>query len=294
MTLIQLEVFVAIIETQSFTKAGEKLGLTQSAVSHALKNLEQAWGVKLLERNRSGFVLMPVGQRLLRYARDILRLNQSIQEELAKEKGLLVGTVRIGSFPTASAAWLPDVFAAFHDIYPSIETLLLEGGYQDIHDWLLNGHVDIALLPLPQADFDTLTLLEENYVAAVPEGHPLADQTCCCPEDFRDAGFIMPLAGSESMVNEWLSSRQVTPTVVFALDYTTTLLSMVKRGLGVSLVPVSSQIPAGVATVALEPELKRTIGLAVRSFQTLSPAVKAMISVFQTVFAVQLQEPPSP
>ncbi|GIQ69962.1 LysR family transcriptional regulator [Xylanibacillus composti] len=284
MTLLQLQVFVAIVETQSFTRAGEQLGLSQSAVSHSLRKLEEEWGVKLLERSRSSIELTPVGQRLFYKAKEMIWLGEIMEQEVAKEKGLLVGTVRLGSFPTASAVWLPNVFVRFQELYPNIEVRLLEGGYGEIRAWLHEAKIDLALLPVPDAEFDAIPLVHDPFVIVVPEEHPLSLRPPASIQELDGSDFIMPLAGLETAMRKWLDDAGIQVRVVFSLQNTSSILAMVRKGLGISVVPSSSPIPPGVHVLPLDSGLSRTIGLAARSLQQIPPAVQAMVKVFEENF----------
>ncbi len=104
MTITQYMVFAKAMETGSFTKAAQALNMTQPAVSHAISGLESDLGVSLIVRDRrKGIVLTDVGQRVLVQIREILQRIENIEQIAAAEKGLEVGTIRIGTFPSATA-----------------------------------------------------------------------------------------------------------------------------------------------------------------------------------------------
>src|SRR6478672_483774 len=98
MSLAKFEIFSTIVELGSFAKAGEKLGLTQSAISHAIASLEAEWGFTILNRGRSGLHLTTNGEYVLKYINEMLKLNSNMLQEIANINGLSIGEVRIGTF----------------------------------------------------------------------------------------------------------------------------------------------------------------------------------------------------
>lgn len=139
MSLSKYEVFVTVIESGSLTRAGEILGLTQSAISHALASLEREFGFSILTRGRSGISLTSNGERLLPYMREMLRAQERMKQEVHAINGMEVGTVRIGTFTSVSTQWLPGILKRFQDQYPAIEVKLLEGYYDGIESWIQAG-----------------------------------------------------------------------------------------------------------------------------------------------------------
>jgi DNA-binding transcriptional LysR family regulator len=108
MTLTQLEIFSLVAELHGFTPAANRLGISQSAVSHALKSLEQELGVELLRRHQTRVEPSDIGQQLLVRARAMLGLANTLRQEAADARGMKTGTLRIGSFgPTSSIKLLP-------------------------------------------------------------------------------------------------------------------------------------------------------------------------------------------
>ena len=118
MSLAKFEIFSTVVELGSLTKAGETLGLTQSAVSHAIASLESEWGFSILTRGRAGINLTSNGEHVLRYIHEILKWNEEMVQEIANIKGLEIGIVRIGTFSSVSIQWLPEILGNFNEILP--------------------------------------------------------------------------------------------------------------------------------------------------------------------------------
>ncbi|MTI79642.1 MAG: LysR family transcriptional regulator [Firmicutes bacterium] len=282
MTLLQFEVFKTVVETGSFTKAGEILNLTQSAVSHAISGLESQLKVSLLHRNRTGVTLTDAGEQLITHIREVLNHKQQIEQKAAKINGVEIGRIRIGSFLSASSELLPGMISEFKKSHPAIDIKIHEGGYNEIEGWITSGIVDIGFVILPNKEFDTVPLFKDEYVGLFTEGHPLRCKQCIDITEIADEPFIMPLAGCESLIKPLFNEKNIKPKIQFEVEHTTTIIAMVKAGLGISIVPSLAYKPAGVFTIELRPRIEREIGLAVRSLSSSSPATKAFIQMAQT------------
>ena len=137
MTLTQLEVFARVAELRGFTLAATRLHSSQSAVSHAIKSLEQEMGVELIHRHQAAIELTDIGAQLLLRAREILGLAETMRQEAADARGMKRGTLRIGSFgPSSSMRLLPRILERYRQRYPNIEIRIDEGTDQEVVSWL--------------------------------------------------------------------------------------------------------------------------------------------------------------
>lgn len=269
MTLLQYEVFRKVIETGSFTKAGEAMGLTQSAVSHAIKGLESELGLSLLVRGRQGLKLTNEGERLLDYIRKILNLSEQMKQEAAAMIGLEIGTFRIGTFPSVSAKLLPGIIKVFKEKYPNITVDFFEGGYETIKNWLAQGIIDIGFVTLPSdRNFDTIPLIQDDIVVLLPQKHPLSHQSVIQLEQIASEPFIMPKDGCDLVVKMMFKAKKLKPDIQFEISDNNTIISMIKENIGISIVPkltLFHQIE-GIKVVKFDEDVYRTIGLALLSW----------------------------
>ena len=287
MTLTQLEIFSLVAELQGFTSAAHRLGIGQSAVSHAIKALEQEWGVELFRRHQSQVELSDIGQQLLLRARAILSLANTLQQEAADARGMKRGKLRIGSFgPTSSNQLLPPVLARFRLAYPGIEVHIDEGPDRQVMQWLDERRIDVGFVVLEQERFDTFALFEDQLVALLPADHPLASRSAIALEALCDDPFILTEAGSAELVARVFNSARLVPKVRLRCAQLLSTLEAVSRGDGVSLVAEGSlpQLadPRYVAR-PLVPAIARPIGLAVLDRRQSSPATLAFIQLAQGV-----------
>jgi DNA-binding transcriptional LysR family regulator len=290
MTFTQLEIFVLVAELQGFTSAAVRLGISQSAVSHAIKSLEQEWEVDLIERRQGNVEITEVGQRLLRRAREILGLSEAMRQEIAAVRGLNQGFLRIGSFgPTSSLKLLPAILGAYQKRYPGIEVRLDEAADNDVIQWLLDRRVDIGFVVLPEERFDTVPLVEDHLMALVCRHHPLARRASVALKDLADQPFIMSDAGCSAPIEPVFVAEKVTPQVRYRMSQVLTILGMVERGYGVSILAElalpddMTKTHPGIVALPLKPAVKRRVGLAMRDIRQAAPAALAFLECAREV-----------
>lgn len=285
LSLTKFEIFNTVVELGSLTKAGETLGLSQSAVSHAITSLESEWGFSILNRGRSGIHLTSNGERILKYIREILKWNEEMVQEIANINGLEIGTVRIGTISSVSIHWLPEIMKIFNDNHPSIEFKLMEGDYDDVEHWISAGLVDFGFVSLPTSHhFEVMPLKKDRMLCILSDEHPLADQNEIRFDMLKDEPLIKSKKGSDNDLNRILKENQVEPTIKFELRDDQAIISMVKNGMGISILPemVLHRVPNNVRIIPLEGDHYRTIGIAATSFKSLAPATKKFIDYLKT------------
>lgn len=280
LSLAKFEIFSTVVELGSLTKTGEILGLSQSAVSHAITSLETEWGFSILNRGRSGIHLTSNGERLLRYIREILKWNEEMVQEIANINGLEIGTVRIGTISSVSIHWLPEIMKMFNEDHPSIEVKLLEGDYDAIENWISTGLVDFGFVSLPTSQpFEAIPLKKDRMLCILSNEHPLAKQKEIRFEMIKEEPLIKSKKGSDNDLKRILKENNVTPNIKFELSDDQAIISMVENGLGFSILPemVLHRVPKNIRTLPLEGENYRTIGIAAPNFKNLAPATKKFI-----------------
>ncbi|AZF26984.1 MULTISPECIES: LysR family transcriptional regulator [unclassified Pseudomonas] len=288
MTLTQLEIFSLVAELQGFTSAAHRLGISQSAVSHAIKALEQELGVELFRRHQTLVEPSDTGVQLLGRARAMLGLANTLQQEAADARGMKRGTLRIGSFgPTASIRLLPNILSHFRQAYPGIEVHIDEGPDRQVIHWLDERRVDVGFVVLEQDRFDTVALLQDQWVALLPAGHRLTAQAALPLQTLCDDPFILTEAGSSEWVTHLFSQARLQPKVRYRCAQLLSTLEAVSRGDGLSIVAQAS-LPAVIdpryVVRPLAPQVPRQIGLAVLDRRQSSPATLAFIAVAQKLY----------
>jgi molybdate transport repressor ModE-like protein len=279
LTIAQLRVLAAVVDSGSFTKAAETLGISQSGVSQAVASLESVLGLAVLHRDRGGVGLTEVGERILIHARAILSRVEVIRQEAAAVAGVETGKIRIGSFASFAARLLPGIMRAFQARHPGVDLVLWEGNDCEVQEWLQSGAIDVAAQVLPADAVESLPIARDQVLAVLPEDHPLAGETAVAVADLEDDPFIMPSESCETLARRIFAQAGAKPDVRFEVRDQATLLMMVREGLGVSLLPALT-IPAeakGIRTIPLAVAAWRELALCVREGATRSPALAAFL-----------------
>lgn len=282
MTLTQLEIFSLVAELRGFTAAANRLGISQSAVSHALKSLEQELGVELLRRHQSQVELSDIGQQLLLRARAMLGLANTLRQEAADARGMKRGTLRIGSFgPTSSIRLLPLILQHYRAAHPGIEVHIDEGPDRQVIQWLEERRIDIGFVVLPEERLDTFALIEDQMVALLPANHALAGRDSLSLTDLCSDPFVLTEAGSSELVSRLFSAARLTPNIRYRCSQLISTLNTVGSGDALTVVAESSLPDDNRRYVKkpLSPAVIRQVGLAVLDQRQSSPATLAFIEL---------------
>lgn len=278
MTLNRFEVFHAVVESKSLTKAGEVLNMTQSGISHAIASLESELGFSLITRCRSGIYLTNNGERMLGYIRDILLLNDKLKQEAAAINGLETGIVRIGTFTSVAAQWLPYIIKQFQDHHPGIVTKLFEGDYLTLEQEILSGGIDCGFLTLPTTkSLEVIPLKKDKMLCIVSDQHPLHNAEKISFKQIEAEPLIMPKKGWGSEIEQIFKENNIKPNVKFEVSDDQTIIAMVQNNLGISIRPemTLASIPSTIRVLNLEKEAYRFIGIATKP--NMSPATKKFV-----------------
>ncbi|MXQ54056.1 LysR family transcriptional regulator [Shimazuella alba] len=293
MTIIQMEILLKVVETGNFTKAGEELGLSQSAVSHAISNLESELGFALIRRNRTGVSMTPNGKEIIAYMRTMLNILEQMKQKAADIQGMQTGTIRVGSFPSVSIKWMPFILKKFHHEYPSIQVEIREGGYEQIEEWISGGFVDLGFLPFTtkKLPFDMSLLQKDRLVLLLPVHHALSQIKIPNLEQIAKEPFIMPKKGCDVQIRKMFKEKKLKPNVLLEIGDDHAIVAMVQAGLGVSILPEMT-LPNAIENIHatyIGEETYRTIGIAASTFATLSPAAQKFLDLTETWIKGQAQ-----
>ena len=298
MTFTQLEIFAKVAELGGFTAAAEQLGISQSAVSHALRLLEKEWGVTLLSRRQANIEVTEAGHSLLIRVRELLGVSEAIRQEAAAVRGLSRGMLRVGSFGPSSSLWLlPRILNQFQKEHPLIDVFVDEADDDEVVDWIIERRVDVGFVVLPEERLDTMPLVEDQFVALVPAEHPLARKKAISLSELCEAPYIMRIVeGRASPAEKILAAANMRPAIKHRYSQIITIIKSVEHGDGVSMMSdlglsdeVMSMCP-GVVKKPLTPAIRRSVGLAVHNLKHASPAARAFMKTAKTL-AAKLRRP---
>ena len=246
MELRQLRAFVQVAQAGTFTRGAEELHLAQSAVSHAIGQLEAELGFTLLRRTSRGVVLTEAGTVVLERAREILAGADAIRADLAALTGLQEGTVVLGTMLPPGPLDLPRLLARFHDAHAGIGVRVREGSAPEILALLRRDEVDVAVAGLPpDALPDGLagqSMLSEELLLIVPPQHRFGRRERVSLSELSGEPFIGYRRGSalRDTVDGALRAESGAPRIVYETDELTSVRELVAGSLGLSIVPRST------------------------------------------------------
>lgn len=285
-SLKQLRVFVAVARHGSFSRAGEAIGLTQSAVSHSVKELEAEVGVRLLDRTTREVVLTDAGLRL---ANRVERLLDELQAALLDARSFGVqrsGTVRVATSQTISAHLMPQCIAAGERQYPEIRIMLRDQAQQQVLHSVRNAEVDFGIVvdPVQAVDLECEAVLHEPFLLLCRDDHPFAARQEVRWSALNGCRLVLQdyASGSRPLIDSALRQQGVEAQVVQEIGHPATLFPMVAEGIGISIFPaLALPLPEGgrLRVRRLVPEINRALMLVRRKNRSLTPAAEAIWQV---------------
>lgn len=298
MNLDQLRSFAEVAELGHFTRAAERLHLTQPSLSRQIATLEAELSVELFHRARGNIALTAAGERLLPLARRMLADADTARMEMAELAGLRTGRVRLGATPTLCTSLVAEALAQFQARHPGIDVQILERGSRSLIVELAEGALDLALIvdtdAAPARAFETLErvpVLSESLVVVsqvtdpehAREVTPVPDPSESRPITLAELAVVPQVVFPDSYdlhatLAHAFTAAGLTPTIAVSGAEMDASLRFVERGLGVAVVPamVALDRPLLHARPLIEPAIARTVSIARRADMTLTHAATAM------------------
>lgn len=289
LNLDQLITFATVVEHGGFTEAAGRLGLTQPAVSMQIRNLEERFGVRLVERVGKRALPTAAGRDLLPFIRRLREEMEAASAAMGRHRSGQVGRVRIGTGATACIYRLPPILTALRSAHPGLEIIVVTGNTPDILDAVEGGTLDLALVTLPagRPGLSIEPVCAEELVCVGPRGDaPLPERTIApeiAPAALADETLILYERGGtmRAVIDGWFMAGGIQPRPSMELGNVEAIKNLVAAGLGRSILP--SVTVAGpqdcdrFAVQALTPPLVRTLGLVLRRDKVLDAGVRAMV-----------------
>lgn len=272
--------FADVASTKNFTKSGERMGYTQPGVSHVLKSMENELGFPLFLRTRKGVELTPNAEAILPIIRELVAVNEQLEQTVSNINGLETGHLTIATFASISRSWLPMVIHEFKKKYPGIEIELLEGGTDEIVDWVENSQADLGFLSKKHTShLKWIPLYEDPLMAILPKDYPVNGRTALPMKEIEDHPFIISAEGVDYDVHEAIKKADITPNICFSSTDDHTVIAMVSNHLGVSILPnlVIGTAHSQITALPLDPYFSRELGIATNREYKPSPAARRFI-----------------
>jgi LysR family transcriptional regulator, regulator for metE and metH len=237
-----LKLIAAIKDTGSMTRAGNRLHLTQSALSHQLRDAEETLGARLFVRQRGTMALTAAGERLLRSARAVIEELDRAEKEIRDANGNVEaerGLIRLSTECYTVYHWLPPRLKMFQQKFPSVEFQLVVEATDNPYESLLNGDLDVAIVcdPARNRRIRYTPLFEDELVVIVSPEHRMAGKLFAEPKDFTDETLLLfPPKSESSLLNEVLTPAGIVPRRIQELTLTEAIIDLVRGGLGIAAV----------------------------------------------------------
>jgi LysR family carnitine catabolism transcriptional activator len=287
MNVKQLRAFLAVAECLSFAQAGERLHLSQPALSLAVKSLEDDLGGQLLSRTTRAVALTPEGEILLPLARQLLADWDNTEELLRQRFTLQMGKVSVAAMPSFAGNLLPTALKVFRQRYPRVNVAVHDVVNEQVLEMVRHRRVELGIGFEPESSNALLftPFYMDRFVAVVSADSPLAKRREVTWSELLLEDFIALQRPSavRLLLEQAIQARHGKLSVAFESHQLSTIGRMVANGLGVSAVPslcIQQMQELGAVCVPLtEPRIERRIGLTMLADHKLSAAAQTLRDV---------------
>jgi LysR family transcriptional regulator, carnitine catabolism transcriptional activator len=293
--LRHIEAFLAVARLGHFTRAAAALHVSQPALTVQIKQLEQALGIRLFDRNNRRVSLTQAGRDLVapleRISLDVASIVRHARDLSAHRHGVIT----IAALPSVAASLLPRTIRALSDTHQGIVVRVRDAVASRVLDLVKSGDVDLGIGSLirPDPEIAHQRLFTDRLCAFAPAGHPLSRRR---QVRLRDLGaWPLILTGQDTSVRQiierTLAAERLPIQVAQEATYMTTAIGMVQAGLGIAILPESALTPTMTpaptprlhAIAIKDPVLTRDIGILTRTGRSLSPAAQRLVEVLGTM-----------
>ena len=292
MELKQLEYFIVLCQELHFTRAAEKLGIAQPSLSQQISLLEHEVGMPLFDRVGKKNILTDAGKALLHHSYNVFHEISQARAAISELQGLERGTLKIGSLLSVVNYLLSPTVIGFHNAYPNVELSVQGLRTGDIYKGLLQNELDfgIVFLPLKHEDLKAIPLYKEELAFAVPIDHIIAKEPSALLQILKETPSILlpETYYLRQVVNEQCRSLNFTPKPVLEMTTMESIIQMVSKGVGVTILPkayLNYIDHLHIKTIPIkDPVITTQIGIAYRKNKHLCAASRVFIDqLIQTV-----------
>jgi len=289
MDLRALRYFQAVVEFGSYSRAAESLRISQPAVSRQVAHLEAELGRSLFMRSGHGVTPTDAGRLLFERSQAILRQVENVTAEIQGAGTDLAGTLTLAVPPGAGHFLMPELVRRFRANCPGAFLKVVAGYSGYIHEWLVRGRVDVACLhgALPQRGFEVIPLVDEEvFLVGQPTAAPFS-RGYAQARDLSELPLILPGRPNSSrrLLDETLSTLGIKPFVSMEIDDTSMVRSLLKQGLGYSLLSQGAFVEyvgrGELSAVPFRPAAYWPLGMMLSTTRQRSPLVDLLIATIR-------------
>ena len=292
MDLRQLEIIRAIADTGSFTAAGEKLHVSQSAISRQILLLEEELGEPVFHRIGRRIRITPAGESLLQLSHRVFQDLQETVSSISDKRESLSGTMRLVGGMTVCLYVFPALLAEVRRVHPHLDLKVTVGSAERSIAMLRSGAGDLGMITLPveTTDLVSVPVLEEELILVTYPAHPLAKKKSITPADLDKQDFVLFETGSitRRLVDSFFTREGVEPEIIMETENVEIIKAMVRNGLGISIIPLqaaAADVRAGqlFRSRIAGHSLVRQTGWLYPKMSRLPRTVSEVIRIFETV-----------
>jgi DNA-binding transcriptional LysR family regulator len=282
LNLRQVRAFVAVARLSSFTRAAERLHVSQSALTVQIRKLEEALRCRLLDRNSRSVQLTRIGRELLPRLQRTLEDVDSLVDDLWTQGAGRGGTVRIASLPSFAAGRLPDAILAFRRRHPAVGFVVRDAVASRVMQLVAAEEVDVGITGggATHPDVEVLHRGEDVLCAVMPRTHALARRRSLRASDLVDVPLVLTDGATSvrAVVDAAFRAQHREPRVACEATYMMTAVAMVRAGLGITILPATARevrVERGLVSRPMaEAAFRRPIAIVKRKGRTLLPVAE--------------------
>lgn len=281
MNISKYKALLCAVDMGSFSAAAQKLGYTQSGLTHMMNALEDELGISLLVRGYFGVKLTPGAERIVPKIRELVACEDALSNEIELVKSYGDNIIRIGAFSSMAQRVLPAIVERFAEEFPDVAINIQTGTVTEIYGGLDEGRFDICFGSRnPKYDFKWTPLFSDKFYAILPKNYPITDGIFPI-SGFNGTKFLMPGLGFDDDIGAVFAENNVHPFVTPTYVDDPAIISMVEHNLGVSMLSelIIQGLSGDVQRIPIVPEVARALCLALKPDKILTIPMKRFIAI---------------
>lgn len=280
MNISKYKALLTAVDMGSFSAAAQKLGYTQSGLTHMMNALEDELGISILQRGYYGIKLTPGGERIIPKIRQLVMCEDALLNEVEMVKSYGDNIIRIGAFSSMAGTWLPHIVERFNAEFPEVTVNIQMGTVTELYGGLDEGRFDVCFgAKNSKYDFKWVNLGEDPFLAILPKDYPAEGEFPI--KGFNGTKFLMPGLGFDDEIGVVFNENGVKPFVTPTYVDDPAIISMVEHGLGISM--LSQLILYGrqtsVKALPVVPRAYRVLALSYREDKVMTLPLKRLVAI---------------
>lgn len=290
MNISKYKALLTAVDMGSFSAAAQKLGYTQSGLTHMMNALEDELGISILQRGYYGIKLTPGGERIIPKIRQLVMCEDALLNEIEMVKSYGDNVIRIGAYSSMAGTWLPHIVERFNAEFPDVTVNIQMGAVDELFGGLDENRFDICFGSRNNKyNFKWINLGEDPFYAILPKDYPVDGEFPI--KGFNGTKFLMPGLGFDDDISAVFSENGVKPFVTPTYVDDPAIIAMVEHSLGISMLSqlILYNRQTSVKILPIVPRVSRVLALAVAEDKVLTLPLKRLIAIAKE-FAKELSE----